>query len=138
MSTFNATSGAIDALFGIGIYALVVFGLRSFVHGRRGTEPNSANNKWLWLSVLGLAATDFVAGGSAQSTTSDASTAGSDNRCNGISLATAGYDDKVDAAKSVTERNYVVLQASYYVVNNASCFSATDVAAAQAFIARSK
>lgn len=137
MSTFDATSGAIDGLFAVAFYAAVLFGIRTFVHRRKGTQPNPANNKWMWLSVLGIGAAMFAAGGAASSAGTAASSTDPD-RCVTIRSESTQYNAKMAAASSASDKNYVALQASYYVVNNAECFPATDVAAAQAFITRSK
>lgn len=136
MNTFDATAGAFDALLAIAIYSGVVFGFRALVHRKRNTEPNPANNKWMWLTALGLAAVVFVTGGSAFSDSETGATEA--NGCSQIHSAYDQYEGKLAAAGSVREKNYVLLQASYLVGNSPNCFTPSDVASAQAFITSSK
>jgi hypothetical protein len=130
--SFDVASGAIDALFAVGIYSAIVVGVRAVIHRVRKTEPNPANNKWALLTIVLLAGAAFIGAGSLSSGADTASS------CDKANKAMANLNSQLTNDPPQETKSWIALQASYVVTDAPQCFDPGLVASSQAYIARSK
>jgi beta-lactamase regulating signal transducer with metallopeptidase domain len=128
MSSFNVASGAIDAVVAVAVYAAIVTGVRWSIHHVRNTEANPANNKWVLLTILGLAAAAFISAGSSAGTNTPAADA-----CPSIVSSASSITNQISSATPGMKRIYA-LQASHLIMDHQSCFDASTIAVAETAI----